>query len=360
MVYLDANASELLRPEARVAMESAWSLPGNPSSVHHAGRAARALMEEARARIATKLGGSAKDLIFTSGGTESDALGLHALGWGRRLLYGATEHDAVRSAAKAAGAEVLSVDGNGVVRLEALEDQLRAGGPALVALMLANNETGVIHPIASAAALCQTYGALLFVDAVQGLGRIPFDIDVLGADGLAVSAHKIGGPKGIGALLLAQDFPARPLISGGGQERGWSGGTQNLPAIAGFAAACDGPVPDHLGLRERIAVAARQAGALIAGEGADRLPNTLCLILPGVRADLQLITLDLAGFAVSAGAACSSGKVAKSHVLEAMGLGEQAGSAIRVSLSWQTDVAQVDAFIAAYGAMAERLTRRTS
>jgi cysteine desulfurase len=247
---------------------------------------------------------------------------------------------------------------NGVIRLEVLEARLKAGGPALVALMLANNETGVIHPVPEAAALCHAHGALLFVDAVQAFGRIPVNIAALGADGLAVSAHKIGGPKGIGALLLAQEFPAHPLIAGGGQERGWRGGTQNLPAIAGFAAACAATPPDHLGLRERIAAAARSAGAMIAGEAAARLPNTLCMILPGVRADLQLITLDLAGFAVSAGAACSSGKVAKSHVLEAMGFTEHAGSAIRVSLSWQTDEAQVDEFIAAYCAMAARLVRR--
>jgi len=357
MIYLDANASEIQRPESKAAMTSAWEYVGNPSSVHQAGRAARTLMEEARAQIAARLHGSARYLVFTSGGTEADALALHALGTGRRLLYGATEHDAVRSFPNGRDAEVLPVDGNGLVRLDVLEQRLRAGGPALVALMLANNETGVIHPIAEAAELCRAQGALLFVDAVQGLGRIDVDIAALGADGLAVSAHKIGGPKGIGALLLARDFPTLPLIAGGGQERGWRGGTQNLPAIAGFAAATGAKPPDHLGLRDKIAAAARNAGAIVAGEAVARLPNTLCLILPGVRADLQLITLDLASFAVSAGAACSSGKVAKSHVLEGMGLGEHAGSAIRVSLSWQTDVAQVDEFIATYTAMAGRLAR---
>jgi len=358
MIYLDANASELLRPEARAAMQAADLLPGNPSSVHRAGRAARALLEDSRSQIAARLGGSARHLIFTSGGTEADALGLHSLGLERRLLYGATEHDAVRSIALAAGAELIPVDKDGVIRLDALEERLRASGPALLALMLANNETGVINPIPEVAALCRAYGALLFIDAVQALGRITFDIRELGADGLAVSGHKIGGPKGVGALLLAQDFPVRPLITGGGQEWGWRGGTQNLPAIAGFAAACAATLPDHLSLREKVAAAAREAGAWVVGEGVQRLPNTLCLILPGVRADAQLISLDLAGFAVSAGAACSSGKVARSHVLEAMGLAEHAGSAIRMSMSWQTNAAQVDAFVGAYRAMAARLSRK--
>jgi len=366
MIYFDANAGEILRPDAAAAMQLASTLPGNPSSVHAAGRAARGVMEEARATIAFKLGGEARHLVFTSGGTESDGLAIHALGFGRRLLYGATEHDAVRSAAAAADPAqppvILPVDSRGVIRLEALRGALAAGGPALVLLMLANNETGVIHPIAEAAALCREYGALLHLDAVQGLGRIPIDINTLGADSVAVSAHKAGGPKGTGGLLLARDIAPRPLLAGGGQERGWRGGTQNVAGIAGFAAICDAGLAEwtsrHVAFRTRIAAAAKDAGAIVAGEGAPLLPNTLCLILPGVRADLQLMTLDLAGFAVSAGAACSSGKIAKSHVLEAMGFGAYAGCAVRVSLSWQTDVAQVDKFISAYTEMAGRLVRK--
>ena len=355
MIYLDANSGEMLRPSAREAMLAAWQLPGNPSSVHQAGRAARALMEASREAIASAVGAQARYLVFTSGGTEADGLALRAMGSGRRLLVGATEHDAVRTAA--AGGEVLPVDRNGVVRLAELERRLRAEGPALVALMLANNETGVVYPIAAAAELCRAHGARLHTDAVQALGRMAIDIGALGADSIALSAHKAGGPKGIGALVMAEDFPAAPLIAGGGQEKGWRGGTQNLPAIAGFAAICGVAPPDHLAMRDRIGEAAKEVGAIIAGEQAERLPNTLCLILPGVRADLQLITLDLAGFAVSAGAACSSGKVAKSHVLEAMGFGADAGSAIRVSLSWQTDQAQIEQFIAAYQTMARRLLR---
>lgn len=355
MAFLDANAGEIIRPEALAAATLACSLPGNPSSVHRAGRDARAALEQARAKIAQNLGADPRYLVFTSGGTEADALAIHALGAGRRIVIGATEHDAVRAAAP--DAAVLPVDHRGVARLEALEAALR-GGPALVALMLANNETGVLHPIAEAAALCRAHGAWLHVDAVQGLGRLPIDLAALGADSLALSAHKAGGPKGVGALAMARDAAARALIKGGGQEKGWRGGTHNLPGIAGFAAVIDQPPPPgHAAWRDRIAAAATDAGAMVAGEGAQRLANTLCLILPGVRADTQLINLDLAGFAVSAGAACSSGKVAQSHVLQAMGFGQDAGSAIRVSLSWQTTAAEVEAFIAAYGAMARRLKR---
>ncbi len=357
-IYLDANASEILRPEAQAAITHAWSLPGNPSSVHGPGRAARAALEQARARISAFVGAQAKYLIFTSGGTEADALALHALavdgiGRKRRILRSATEHDAVRVAAPEAG--IIAVDRHGVLDLAALEAALQGGEPALVAVMLANNETGVIQPIAQISQLCRRYDALLHVDAVQALGRIEVGIAALGADSLALSAHKIGGPKGVGALVLARDFTARPLIAGGGQEKGWRGGTQNLAGAMGFAAACRMNPVCHEEWRDQIAAAAIEAGAMVAGLAAPRLPNTLNLILPGVRADLQLITLDLAGIAVSAGAACSSGKVAKSHVLEAMGLAAHAGEAIRVSLSWQTDAGEVAAFIAAYTAMARRL-----
>ena len=318
------------------------------------------MLEHARAQVAAFVAAQARHVIFTSGGTEADALALHALGTlqNRRILRGATEHDAVRSAS--AGAAIIAVDRCGVLDLEALEQALRNGLPAMVAVMLANNETGVIHPIEQIASVCHRYGALLHVDAVQALGRVAVDITALGADSLALSAHKLGGPKGVGALVLARDMAVHPLIAGGGQEKGWRGGTQNLTGAAGFAAACRMNPPDHLLWREQIAVAARAAGAMVAGEGALRLPNTVNLILPGVRADLQLITLDLAGFAVSAGAACSSGKVARSHVLEAMGLAAHAGEAIRVSLSWQTEADHVAAFIDAYVAMAKRLMARPS
>ncbi|MEJ1977779.1 MAG: aminotransferase class V-fold PLP-dependent enzyme [Acetobacteraceae bacterium] len=356
MTYLDANASEPLRPDAHAAVLATLALTGNPSSVHAAGRQARRVLEDARERLAARFGAAPADLVFTSGGTEADALAIHALGQGRRLLISATEHDAVRAAR--ADAAIIPVDQDGVVDLDALAAAL-AGPPALVCLMLANNETGTVQPVAAAAALCRRHGALLHVDAVQAAGRMPVDLRTLGADSLALSSHKVGGPMGAGALLLAPDRVATALIPGGGQERGRRGGAPALSAIAGFAAAADAPVQDLSALRGTVEAAAAAEGAVVLG-GADRLSNTACLALPGVAAQTQVIALDLAGVQVSAGAACSSGKVARSHVLDAMGLGALAGEAIRVSLPWNATMDDVAAFAAAYGAMARRLTRRAA
>lgn len=357
MIYLDANATEPLRPEAREAVLAALDLVGNPSSIHRPGREARRLMEDARERIAARFGAKPADCVFTSGGTEADALAVAALGRDRRIIVGATEHDAIRAAT--ADATVLPVDGNGVADLDALSSLLAGGGAALVCLMLANNETGTVQPIAQVAELCRRAGALLHVDAVQAAGRMDVDLAALGAHSLALSAHKLGGPKGAGALLLTPECSQfAPLIAGGGQERGRRGGTPPLPAIAGFAAAVTANAGsiDLAGWRESIERAAVAAGAIVLAAGAPRLDNTACLALPGVRADAQVIALDLDGFAVSAGAACSSGKVTESHVLAAMGLGPLAGQAIRVSLPWNATAADVAAFLPAYARMAERLT----
>ena len=374
MHYLDANASEPLRPEAFEAMTAAFAITGNPSSVHAAGRAARRLLEDARERIAATFGARAQDVVFTSGGTEADALAVHALGPGRRLIVGATEHDAVRSAAESlAGCSVvaatqgcsgdlvdLPVDRDGVADLDSLRRLLASGSPALVCLMLANNETGTIQPIAEAAALCRAHGALLHVDAVQAAGRVAVDLAQIGCDSLALSAHKLGGPMGIGCLLLSGERSAiSPLIAGGGQERGRRGGTQAVPAIAGFAAVC-GLGSDQTriaALRDRAELAAMRMGAVVCGGGAARLANTTSLALPGVRADTQVMALDLDGIAVSAGAACSSGKVQTSRVLTAMGLGDLAGQAIRVSLPWNVTEAAIQAFEAAYRRMAANARR---
>lgn len=358
MTYLDANATEPVRPAARAAALEAMQAPGNPSSVHAAGRAARRVLEGARETIAARFGAAPADLVFTSGGTEADAWAVRALGHGRRLIVGATEHDAVRAAA--AGAGVLPVDGDGVADLDALRRMLGGGPPALVCLMLANNETGTIQPVAEAAVLCRAADALLHVDAVQAAGRIAVAIPALGADSVALSSHKLGGPAGAGALWLGpRAAAAAPLIAGGGQERGRRGGTPPLPAIAGFAAAAaEATGAAALAtLRDAIEQAAVAAGAVVLGAGAPRLPNTTCLALPGVRAETQVIALDLEGIAVSAGAACSSGKVARSHVLDAMGLGPRAGEAIRVSLPWSATAADVAAFARAYRAVATRLSR---
>ncbi len=348
MAYLDANATEPLRPAARTAVLAALDLPGNPSSVHSAGRAARRMLEDAREAVAARFGLASPDVVFTSGGTEANALAVHALGAGRRVLAGATEHDSVRAAAP--DARVVPVDGDGVVDLAALA-ALLDGPPALVCLMHANNETGTLHPIDRVAALCRAAGALLHVDAVQSAGRMALGFR---ADSIALSSHKMGGPKGAGALLLAPGLAVAPLIPGGGQERGRRGGTPALPAIAGFAAAAQVPPPDLAALRDRAEAAAVSAGAVVLG-ATWRLGNTTCLALAGVRAETQVIALDLAGVQVSAGAACSSGKVARSHVLAAMGSGALAGEAIRVSLPWNASAADVDAFAAAYAAMAARL-----
>lgn len=361
MIRLDANASETLRPAARHAVLAALEAGGNPSSVHAAGRAARHRLEEAREAIAQRFGVAPADLVFTSGGTEADALAIHAFGRDRRIVIGATEHDAVRAAAP--GAFAMPVDRDGVADLDALAGALR-GPPALVCLMLANNETGTIQPVAEAAALCRAAGAWLHVDAVQAAGRMPVSLAALGAHSLALSSHKLGGPQGAGALLLAPDAAAHlaPMILGGGQERGRRGGTPPLPAIAGFAAAAvEAADPARLApLRDRAERAALEAGAVALGAGAARLPNTTCLALPGVAALTQVIALDLAGVAVSAGAACSSGKVARSHVLEAMGAGALAGEAIRVSLPWDAAEADIDGFIEAYRTTAARLSRRAA
>jgi cysteine desulfurase len=331
----------------------AMAVTGNPSSVHADGRAARRLLEDARETIALRFGG---EVVFTSGGTEADALAIYALGAGRRLLIAATEHDAVR--AVRGDAEILPVDRDGVVRLDALAAAL-AGGPALVCLMLANNETGTIQPVAAAAELCRQAGARLHVDAVQAAGRLDTDLRALGADSMALSSHKLGGPAGAGALLLAPGVELAPLMRGGGQERGRRGGTPAMPAISGFAAAAMAPRSEPIALRCEVEQVVEAEGGVVLG-GANRLPNTVCAALPGIAAQTQLISLDLAGISVSAGAACSSGKVARSHVLEAMGLGALAGEAIRISLPWNVTAADVAAFAVAYRAVAARLRARAA
>lgn len=355
-LYLDANATEPLRPEAREAAIAAMDLAGNPSSVHAEGRTARRVLEEARARVAARFGAAPRDVVFTSGGTEASALAIASLRRGRRVLAGATEHPAVLRAAE--GAETLPVLGDGTLDLAALEAALAGGPPALVLAMVANNETGVIHPVAAIADLCRRHGALVHLDAVQAAGRVPLNLGALGADSMAISGHKLGGPKGAGALLLRPGLDLAPLLAGGGQERGRRGGTEALPAIAGLGAAAAAADPAAAaplaGLRDAIEAG---LGLPVAGAGAPRLPNTSCVALPGTGAETQVIALDLLGVRVSAGAACSSGKVSRSPVLAAMGLGAMAGEAIRVSLPWNAPPDAAARFLAAHAAMRERLAR---
>ncbi len=375
-VYLDANATEPLRPAAREAMLAGLEQTGNPASVHAAGRKTRIMLEEARRRIATAFGREADGCVFTSGGTEADTLALHALGRaeGRRILVGATEHDAIRRAAPEAG--LIPVDGQGVIDRAALEAMLVAHGAAgdgpgpLVCIMAANNETGVHAPLRDVAALCRQHGAFLHVDAVQAAGRMQeqdeFSLALkdgsLAGASLALSAHKMGGPKGAGALLLPEDRPLVPLLPGGGQERGRRGGTPALASHMGMAAALeDSRMQDWsvlAALRDELEAVMMEAGAIIMGHGVARLPNTVSAVLPGVAAQMQLMALDIEGYCVSAGSACSSGKVARSHVLEAMGQGEAAGQAIRVSLPWNVRAGDVRSFGRAYGLMARRFAER--
>ena len=350
-IYLDHNATSPLRPEAREAMVAAFDSGGNPSSVHASGRTARAGVEAARNAVAELAGGSTERLVFTSGGTEADAMAIEsavASGEVHRLIIGATEHDAVVNTARATGlpVETWPVDRRGVAKLDWLADSLGRWTPAdgrpFVALMLANNETGVLQPVAEAARLIHAAGGWLHVDAVQAPGRIALDAEALGADTLALSAHKLGGPQGVGALIFAEDVPLRPRLHGGGQERGLRAGTENVAAIVGFGAAakaalCDLPDASLQALwRDAAAARLKQAGAVIAGEGAARLPGTLCLAADAFPSALQVMALDLEGVEVSAGSACSSGKVKPSGVLAAMGYGDLAAGALRASGGWNT------------------------
>lgn len=357
VVDLDANANEPIRPAARDALLVALALGGNPSSVHGGGRAARRLIEAARRAVAERLGASPGDVIFTSGGTEANAMAVHGLSPGRRVLVAATEHAAVRAAAPAAVA--IPVGSDGRLDLVALESLLAQGGPAMVCVMSANNETGVLHPLTEVASLCRAHAALLHVDAVQSAGRLPAQPGL--ADSLAISGHKLGGVPGAGALILAPGLHLPPLIAGGGQERGRRGGTEPLPAIAAMGAALSESYDATriAALRDAIeaGLLALSPDAVIAGRSAPRLPNTSLAILPGVKGETQVIALDLAGVRVSAGAACSSGKVTASHVLEAMGFGANAACGIRISLPWNAPEDAPERFLAAYAAMLARFRR---
>lgn len=359
-IYLDANATCPVLPSVREAVADALSAGGNASSVHASGRAARARVERARGAVAVLAGAPASAVVFTSGASEANVLALRGLP-AERVLVSAVEHDSVLNAREDAVA--VPVTAQGLLDLEALAARVGAGD--LVSVMAVNNETGAVQPLAEIAEIVRAAGARLHVDAVQAAGRIPLDFRGLGLAGLSLSAHKLGGPPGIGALLVDEALPLRAQTRGGGQERGRRGGTENMPGIAGFGAAADWARRDGpdsaarlAALRDRMerAVSDAVASVRIVGADAPRVGNTSCLALRGVPAEKQVIALDLAGFAVSAGSACSSGKVKTSHVLHAMCLPDEiAGCAIRVSLSWANTEVEIDRFVAAYAAMAGRL-----
>ena len=349
-IYLDHNATARVRPEAIAAMAAVMQAVGNPSSIHAAGRAARAVMEQARTDVAALIAAPASTVIFLSGGTEANALALEsAVAAGtRRVIVSAVEHDSIQETSRALGIEVetMPVGTDGRADLGWLRERLgrwdAADGKPFVALMLANNETGVIQPVAEAAEIVRAADGWLHVDAIQAAGKVPVDSRALGADTLSVSAHKIGGPQGIGALTFGPRATLARMQHGGGQERGRRGGTENLPGIAGFGAAAREALAGLAAygakarLRDAVAERLKAAGSVVMGEAAPRLPNTLCIASPGFTSDLQVMGLDLAGVMVSAGAACSSGKVKASPVLSAMGQGDLAACAIRVSGGWDT------------------------
>jgi cysteine desulfurase len=364
LAYLDWNATGKLRPQARAAMAAALDVTGNPSSVHAAGRAARHLMEEAREQVGALVGVSAREVVFTSGGTEANTLALSPA-LGDSLLVSAVEHPSVLGGGRFAAVEEIPVSANGVVDLAVLERKLTGRTRPLVSLMLANNETGVIQPVAEAAVIVHAAGGLLHVDAVQGPGRIACDFKALGADLMTLSSHKIGGPQGVGALVRREDLSLEALIKGGGQERGARSGTENVAGIAGFGAAAEavtaafGDEIRHIeALRDTLesGLKAIAPDAVIFGAETARLPNTTLFGFPGMKAETAVIAFDLEGVAVSSGAACSSGKVAPSHVLAAMGVNsELLNSGIRVSTGYATQDNDVQTILKAWAKLAEGL-----
>ncbi len=384
MAYLDYNATAPLRPDARAAMARALELTGNPSSVHEGGRAARAIVEEARGAVAALAGARPEEVIFTSGGSEANALALWGAVYGAiesesritRLLPSAIEHDSILATSseipeRVAGLRCLriAVTGEGIIDLDALRFHLREGkGRALVAVMAANNETGVIQPIFEVVRLAREAGALCLVDAVQACGREALDFAELGADYLSLSAHKLGGPQGVGALLVRDGAPFAALTQGGGQEKGRRPGTENVAGIAGFGAAAAGARQSAAGEGARVArmrdnfeseLRRRFPDSVVLGSRAPRLANTSNFFLPDIAAETALMALDLDGVMVSSGAACSSGKVRPSHVLQAMGVREEeARCAIRVSFGWNSTDGDGEAALASLEKLAARVRAR--
>jgi cysteine desulfurase len=376
--YFDWNATAPLRPQAAEALREALSVPGNPSSVHAEGRAARRLVEEAREDVAALVAARPGDVFFTSSGTEANMLALTpAIQTAderqprEKLLISAIEHSSVRTGGRFPRGAVadIAVDADGRVDLAALADALAGASRPLVSIMLANNETGVVQPIAQAAAIVHAAGGLLHVDAVQAVGRIACDVNALGADLMTLSAHKIGGPKGVGALVRAREdihFPD-PLIRGGGQERGLRAGTENVAGIAAFGAAAaavrrqGAAEADHMrALRDKLESGLKTIapGVVIFGAAVERLPNTTLFAVEGMKAETAVISFDLEGIAVSSGAACSSGKVQPSHVLAAMGVSPAlTRGAVRLSLGWTSTEADIERCLGAWRKLATALSK---
>ncbi len=375
--YLDWNATAPVSPGVRGAMAEALAIYGNPSSVHEEGRKAKTLVEQAREKVAALVGASPGDVIFTSGGTEANHLALSppAGAPDAPLFISAIEHPSVRSGGRFSAENLsdVAVTQDGVLDLNRLADVLKEhqmkGGPFMLSVMAANNETGVVQPVAEAARMAHEAGGTLHCDAVQMVGKLPVSFDEFGADTMALAAHKIRGPKGVGALVMrgraGKEVDA--MMRGGGQESGWRAGTENVAGIVGFSVAAEeasASVDDRsqiARLRDRLEheVRAKAPDALIFGEGADRLPNTSCFAVEGLTAETLVMGLDLAGVAISSGAACSSGKVKGSAVLAAMGVTpELAQCAIRVSIGADTTDREIDHFLSAWSALYQRQRQR--
>ncbi|MGX1163858.1 cysteine desulfurase [Bradyrhizobium sp. USDA 372] len=375
-VYLDWNATTPLRAEARAAMVAAFDLVGNPSSVHAEGREARRLVEEARATLAAAVGAQPRNVVFTSAGTEANALalspGLRGPSGGpiARLLVSAVEHASVLAGGRFPADKIglIQVTRSGVVDLDQLKRQLKDGPPALVSIMAANNETGAVQPVTEAATIVHEAGGLLHVDAIQALGKISFDINSVGADLATFSAHKIGGPKGVGALALTEGISGlEPVLRGGGQELNRRAGTENIAGIAGFGAAVKAALqalPEDVkrmaSLRDRLENGLRDVpGTTVFATEVARLPNTVLFTAPGLKAETAVIGFDLEGIAVSSGSACSSGKVQPSHVLSAMGYDPAvAQGAVRLSLGWSTEPEDINRALEAWRKLGNTLLKR--
>ncbi|WP_439363163.1 cysteine desulfurase family protein [Bradyrhizobium sp. DASA03005] len=375
-VYLDWNATTPLRAEARAAMVAAFDLVGNPSSVHAEGREARRLVEEARATLAAAVGAQPRNVVFTSAGTEANALalspGLRGPSGGpvARLLVSAVEHASVLAGGRFPADKIglIQVTRSGVVDLDQLKRELKDGPPALVSIMAANNETGAVQPVTEAASIVHEAGGLLHVDAIQALGKMPFNINSVGADLATFSAHKIGGPKGVGALALTEGISGlEPVLRGGGQELNRRAGTENIAGIAGFGAAVKAALqalPEDVkrmaSLRDRLENGLRDVpGTTVFATEVARLPNTALFTAPGLKAETAVIGFDLEGIAVSSGSACSSGKVQPSHVLSAMGYDPAvAQGAVRLSLGWSTEPEDINRALEAWRKLGNTLLKR--
>jgi len=383
-VYLDYNATAPVRPEVIARMQELLALPANPSSMHRFGREAKKHLENARKTIADAISAWPNEIIFTASGTEANVTALRGIS--RRVLVSAVEHSSVLSSLRGAerrgnpfafaksdkdwiaspaarNDDIIPVTSSGLIDLSALDAMLVDSAPALVSVMLANNETGVIQPIRDVSALCKKHHALLHCDAVQGLGKIAVDFGALGYDMMTLSAHKCGGPVGAAALIVCRDLAIAPLLTGGGQELGRRAGTENVAAITGFAKAVELFDFEHMrrlrGWLDGMEAEMETCGATVFGKSALRLPNTSCVAMPGVSNEVQLMDFDLKGFAVSAGSACSSGRIETSHVLVAMGIPQPLAScAIRISGGWQTTENDIQLFTEAWKQTCGRLAKK--